>query len=60
MDFDEAKKHFDEIRKQYEDLEGKVGVNTTMALRLVFDPLARRYNEGERTVDLYMRMMGVE
>ena len=60
MDFERAKKHFDEIRKEYEDLEGVRGVNTTLALRLVFDGLARRYNEGERSGELHMAMMSVE
>lgn len=54
-----AKKHFDEVRKQYLDLEGLSGVNTTFALRITFDPLAKRYNSGERTEDLYKGMMEV-
>jgi len=60
MDFEKAKQHFDEIRKEYQDLEGVKGVNTTLALRFVFDGLARRYNEGERSMELYISMMGVE
>ncbi len=41
-----AKKHFDAARQIYLDLEGTPGVNTTFALRAVFDPLAHRYNIG--------------
>ena len=58
LDWEKAKKHFDETRRAYQDLEGVPGVNTTMALRLVFDPLAMRYNRGERTKSLYDEMVG--
>jgi len=60
MDWKKAKDHFDVVRKQYEDLEGVPGVDTTMALRLSFDPLAVRYNRGERTQELYDEMMSSE
>lgn len=60
MDFKRAKEHFDDVRKEYENLEGVRGVNTTLALRLVFDRLAIRYNAGERSGGLYMEMMAVE
>lgn len=59
-DWDKVKQRFDTIRKQYQDMEGTPGVNTTYALRIVFDPLAKRYNRGERTQGLYDEMMGVE
>ena len=59
MDWDKAKAHFDEVRRQYQDMEGMPGVNTTFALRVVFDPLALRYNNGERSQDLYDDMMGI-
>lgn len=55
-----AKVHFDNVRQQYQDLEGKSGVNTTMALRTVFDPLAKRYNSGERSEELFTEMMNVK
>lgn len=58
--WENAKQHLDELRKRYEDLEGQPGVNTTLALRGVFDPLAKRYNSGERTKELYDAMMAVE
>jgi len=60
MDWEKAKEHFDEKRKIYQDLEGRIGVNTTLALRMVFDPLALRYNKGERSQELYDEMMDVE
>ena len=60
MDWAKAKQHFDQVRQIYQDLQGLNGVNTTLALRIVFDPLGRRYNRGERTKELYGRMMAVE
>lgn len=59
-DWDAAKRHFDRVRQIYQDMEGIPGVNTTLALRLTFDPLAKRYNAGERTPELYADMMEVE
>jgi hypothetical protein len=44
----------------YGGLEGTPGCNTTLALRVVFDPLAKRYNNGERSQELYDEMMAVE
>lgn len=43
LDWPKAKTHFDNVRQQYLDLEGTPGVNTTFALRITFDPLAKRY-----------------
>ena len=60
IQFDQAKQHFDDVRKRYQELEGTPGVNTTLALRITFDPLAIRYNGGERTQALYEEMMAVE
>lgn len=60
LDWDLAKNHFDSTRQQYMDLEGMPGVNTTIALRHVFDPLARRYNQGERSSELHAEMLAVE
>ena len=60
LDWPAATAHFDAVRKQYQDLEGMPGVNTTLALRAVFDPLAKRYNAGERTTALFEEMMSVE
>ena len=55
-----AKRHFDDVRKQYQDPEGTPGVNTMLALRLSFDPVAKRYSNGERTQELYDEMIGAE
>ncbi len=55
-----AKKHFDETRQHYLDLEGMPGVSVAFALNFVFKPLSERYNRGERTQELYESMMGVE
>lgn len=60
MDWEKAKEHFDEVRKVYQDLEGVTGINTTFSLRLVFDPLAIRYNKGERSQELHDAMLAVE
>lgn len=60
MDWEKAKKHFDTIRGHYQDLEGVKGVKTTIGLRIVFDPLAKRYESGERSQELYDEMMAVE
>ena len=60
MDWIKAKAHFDDVRGQYQALEGMPGVNTTFALRMVFDPLAKRYNAGERTQELHDEMLEVE
>lgn len=59
-DWNEAKSHFDQVRQIYQDNEGVLGLNTTIALRIVFDPLAKRYNSGERTTKLFEEMMSVE
>ena len=59
-DWERAKEHFDKVRQRYMDLEGTPGINTTIALRTVFDPLAKRYNSGERTGELFTEMMNVE
>ncbi len=60
MNWDEAKRHFDKIRKRYQDLEGTPRVNTTIALRITFDPLSIRYDSGERSQALYDAMLSVE
>jgi hypothetical protein len=60
MDWEQAKKHFDSVRKEYEDLEGVKGVNTTLALRMVFDQIAIRFNQGERSEKLYNEMIEIK
>ena len=60
MNWEEAKRHFDETYDNYLSLVGMPGVNVNFALRLVLDPLLARYNTGERTEELYNAMLGVE
>jgi len=52
--------HFDGVRKTYEALVDVPGVNTKAALEIVFKPLAERYENGERSEELYDAMMNVE
>lgn len=60
LDWKAAKEHFDAVRRQYEALRGRPGVNTALALMLVFAPLAARYDSGERSRELWAAMMAVE
>lgn len=60
LDWEKAKAHFDLCRQNYQNLEGVEGVNTTLALRYSFDPLAVRYNREERTKELHDEMLSVE
>ena len=59
LDWPAAKEHFDRAREQYQALEGLPGVNTTFTLRMVFDPLGKRYNAGERTPELHAAMLSL-
>lgn len=60
MNWEEAKRHFDEVREQYLSLRRTPGVNVEFALCFTFDPLSDRYERGERTQDLYDAMMVIE
>ena len=60
LDWDKAVEHFREVRSQYQDLAGDPGVNSTLALQHVFQPLAKRYYDGERTQELFDELMSVE
>lgn len=60
LDWDKAKSHMDKIRGRYEALRNEPGVNTSIALMVVFDPLQRRYVSGERSQSLYEEMMSLE
>jgi hypothetical protein len=59
-EWEKAKKHTETILEYYKELIGVPGVNTTIAITFVFEPLLRRYNSGERTQELYDEMMSVE
>lgn len=59
LDWYAARSHFNEVQSQYFGLLGQPGVNVDFALQHVFIPLARRYEAGERTKELYDEMMSV-
>ncbi len=59
MDWDLAKKHFDAVKSEYEALINTPGVNVQFALAFTFQPLADRYDAGERSAELYEAMMAV-
>ena len=57
----EAKEQFDYVFGFYKDLlGGAIGVQVLPAITIVFEPLARRYNGGERSRGLYEEMLAVE
>ncbi len=60
LDWDAAKKHFDSVFQQYKCFLGQTGTNTLPALNLTLMPLLRRYENGERTQELYEAMPAVE
>lgn len=68
LDWGLAKKHFDEVRNRYQKSAAiALVLNLPQATRdyvnileSVFDPLAKKYNRGECTEDLYNKMMAVE
>ncbi len=60
LDWDAAKKHFDSVFQQYKCFLGQTGTNTLPALNLTLMPLLRRYENGERTQELYEAMLAVE
>ncbi len=48
-----------EVAKAYFDATKLKNYNNPIAQRLVFEPLEKRYDAGERSADLYDRMMEV-
>lgn len=59
MDWDKAVKYLKEVIDQYKELIGKPMVNPFFGLAFL-DSLLKRYNQGERTQELYDAMMGAE
>ncbi|MBE3144446.1 MAG: hypothetical protein IMZ61_11065 [Planctomycetes bacterium] len=55
-----AKEHVDQIDKGYADMGSMPQVNVEFARRMVIAPLQDRYDNGERTPELYAEMMAVE
>ena len=60
MDWEKAKQHFDEVKRQYLDVMNTPSVNVFPVIAFVFDPLEKRYNSGERSEELYLAMLSVE
>lgn len=59
-DWQEAAAHFFATMRRYQDLMGAPTVVVGPALLVTFEPLARRYQSGERTRELYDAMLAVE
>lgn len=58
--WEQAKAHFDAVWGEYIDLQGTPGVNVGLAIAITFMPLSRRFEQGERSRELYDEMMVVE
>lgn len=59
-DWHEAAAHFFATMRRYQDLMGAPTVVVGPVLLVTFEPLARRYQSGERTRELYDAMLAVE
>jgi hypothetical protein len=59
LDWDGARKHLVEVRAQYRDVAGVPGVNPYFALAIMAD-LQKRLDDGDRSVELYDEIMGLE
>ncbi len=59
LSWEECKAYFDSTKEQYTALIGVPQVNPHFALHLVFEPLEKRYDAGERSVQLFDAMMEV-
>lgn len=55
-----AKEYLVELEKTYLNLSIFKNVNTMFVCRMVIEPLLDRYDNGERTDDLYSEMLAVE
>lgn len=60
MDWIKCERHFRSVMGHYGQLAGAPGVNVMPALAMVFQPLLKRFEEGERTQELYDEMLAVE
>jgi hypothetical protein len=60
LNWEAAWQHFKDTREIYQSLAGTPGVNTEMALQIIFKPIAERYESGERTEGLYNALFAVE
>jgi hypothetical protein len=55
-DWKTAENHLQEIEKEY----ARIGGSGLMALLVTIGPLRDRYDSGERTEDLYKKIMALE
>ena len=58
-EWEKAEKHLIDIIDQYKELIGMPGVNVMFALSHL-DITLQRFNQGERSSELYARMLGAE
>jgi hypothetical protein len=56
MDWEKAENHLIEIRQQYND----IGSSGIPALSMFINPLLIRFEQGERTENLYNSIMNLE
>jgi len=54
--WEEAEKHLKEVRRQYTD----IGIAGMPALQISINPLLVRYENGERTEELYESIIALE
>lgn len=60
LDWAKAKKHLETVERNYNELIGVPGVNVSLAIDFVIQPIRARFNRGERTQELYMEIMELE
>ena len=58
-EWEKAEKHLIDIIDQYKELIGMPGVNVMFALSHL-DKTLQRFNQGERSSELYTRMLGAK
>ena len=56
MDWGMAEGHLYEVKNAYEE----IGYTGSFALALTINPLVKRYENGERTIDLYNDIMDLQ
>lgn len=59
-EWENAKLYLIEKEKNYLTLSNMPGVNVKFVCRMVIEPLLDRYDNGERTQELYDAMLAVE
>lgn len=60
LDWQRAEKYLEMIEREYNKLIGVPGVDVSLALYIVIQPLRVRFNRGERTPELHAEIMGLE